>query len=49
MTETMFLTDLTARQLLAGYEKGDFSPVDAVRAALDRIEAVEPSSTPSSG
>ncbi|TXL88775.1 amidase [Streptomyces sp. IB2014 016-6] len=42
MTESMFLTDLTARQLLAGYEKGDFSPVDAVRAALERIEAVEP-------
>ncbi|MFC8074706.1 amidase [Streptomyces sp. NPDC057307] len=42
MTESMFLTDLTARQLLAGYEKGDFSPVDVVRATLERIEAVEP-------
>ncbi|OKK07697.1 amidase [Streptomyces sp. CB03234] len=43
MTEpTTFLTDLTARQLLDGYARGDFSPVDAVRAALDRIEAVEP-------
>ena len=39
---TTRLTDLTARQLLAGYEKGDFSPVDATRAALERIEAVEP-------
>ncbi|WP_274558942.1 amidase [Streptomyces spiramyceticus] len=39
MTE---LSKLTARQLLAGYEKGEFSPVDATRAALDRIEAVEP-------
>ncbi|QGV80489.1 amidase [Streptomyces ficellus] len=43
MTEpTTFLTDLTARQLLDGYARGDFSPVDAVRAALDRVEAVEP-------
>ncbi|MFD7088154.1 amidase [Streptomyces sp. NPDC059896] len=36
------LTDLTARQLLAGYEKGDFSPLDATRAVLDRIEVVQP-------
>ncbi|MFF3289721.1 amidase [Streptomyces sp. NPDC003023] len=36
------LTDLTARQLLAGYERGDFSPVDATRETLERIEAVEP-------
>ncbi|MEV6394910.1 amidase [Streptomyces sp. NPDC051907] len=36
------LTDLTARQLLAGYDKGDFTPVDATRAALERIEAVQP-------
>lgn len=42
MTESMFLTDLTARQLLAGYERGDFSPVDVTRATLDRIEAIEP-------
>ncbi|MER7106317.1 amidase [Streptomyces sp. NPDC000229] len=43
MTEpTTFLTDLTARQLLDGYARDDFSPVDAVRAALARIEAVEP-------
>ncbi|MEN8650236.1 amidase [Streptomyces sp. 21So2-11] len=39
MTE---LSALTARQLLAGYEKGEFTPVDATRAALERIEAVEP-------
>ncbi|MFI1397679.1 amidase [Streptomyces sp. NPDC020681] len=43
MTEPLTeLTDLTARQLLAGYEKGDFSPVDATRAALARIEDVQP-------
>ncbi|MEU4494731.1 amidase [Streptomyces sp. NPDC023998] len=36
------LTALTARQLLAGYERGDFSPVEATRAALERIEAVQP-------
>jgi aspartyl-tRNA(Asn)/glutamyl-tRNA(Gln) amidotransferase subunit A len=42
MTDPVFLTDLTARQLLAGYEKGDFSPVDATRAVLDRIETVQP-------
>lgn len=36
------LTDLTAHQLLAGYEKGDFTPVDATRAALERIEVVQP-------
>lgn len=39
---TSELTDLTARQLLTGYEKGDFSPVDATRAALERIEVVQP-------
>jgi aspartyl-tRNA(Asn)/glutamyl-tRNA(Gln) amidotransferase subunit A len=36
------LTDLTARRLLAGYDKGVFSPLDATRAALERIEAVQP-------
>ncbi|MFE7568137.1 amidase [Streptomyces sp. NPDC057539] len=41
-TEPTRLTDLTARQLLAGYERGDFSPLDATRAVLDRIEAVQP-------
>jgi aspartyl-tRNA(Asn)/glutamyl-tRNA(Gln) amidotransferase subunit A len=39
MTE---LYDLTASQLLEGYRAGTFSPVDATRAALARIEAVEP-------
>ncbi|RST12200.1 amidase [Streptomyces sp. WAC05374] len=39
---TTFLTDLTARQLLDGYARGDFSPVDAARAALERAEAVQP-------
>ncbi|WP_328582090.1 amidase [Streptomyces sp. NBC_00370] len=42
MTDPTFLTDLTARQLVAGYERGDFSPVDATRAVLDRIETVQP-------
>ncbi|WP_329067963.1 amidase [Streptomyces sp. NBC_01429] len=36
------LTRLTARQLLAGYRRGDFSPVDVTRAVLDRIAAVQP-------
>ncbi len=36
MTE---LTDLTAVQLLDGYRKGEFSPVEATRAALERAEA----------
>ncbi|MEW1719457.1 amidase [Streptomyces sp. NPDC093109] len=45
MTDHTLLTDLTrlsARQLLAGYARGDFSPVDATRAVLDRIETVQP-------
>ncbi|MGW6457936.1 amidase [Streptomyces sp. NPDC055078] len=33
---------MTARQLLAGYRRGEFSPVEATRAALDRIEEVQP-------
>ncbi|MEV6422685.1 amidase [Streptomyces sp. NPDC051662] len=41
-TDPTRLTDLTARQLLAGYERGDFSPLDATRAVLDRIEVVQP-------
>ncbi|WP_329399130.1 amidase [Streptomyces melanogenes] len=36
------LADLTARQLMAGYGKGDFSPVEAVRAVLERAAAVQP-------
>jgi hypothetical protein len=39
---TTRLSDLTARRLLAGYRKGDFSPVEATRAALERIEETEP-------
>ncbi|MFP3992198.1 amidase [Streptomyces sp. E11-3] len=39
MTE---LATLTAVQLIDGYRKGEFSPVDAVRAALARIEETEP-------
>ncbi|MFE0100191.1 amidase [Streptomyces sp. NPDC059009] len=36
------LTDLTAVQLLDGYRKGEFGPVDATRAALRRAEETEP-------
>lgn len=39
MTE---LTELTAVQLLDGYRKGEFSPVDATRAALERAERIQP-------
>ncbi|WP_055567491.1 amidase [Streptomyces atriruber] len=39
MTE---LADLTAVQLVDGYRKGEFSPVDAVRAALRRAERTQP-------
>lgn len=39
MTE---LCDLTARELLAGYRRGSFTPVDAARAVLHRAEAVQP-------
>ncbi|MET8689009.1 amidase [Streptomyces sp. NPDC004732] len=39
MTE---LADLTAVQLVNGYRKGEFSPVDAVRAALRRAEETQP-------
>lgn len=35
------LTDLTAVQLLDGYRKGEFSPLDATRAALERAERVQ--------
>ncbi|MCF3122372.1 amidase [Streptomyces arenae] len=38
MTE---LTDLTAVQLVDGYRKGEFSPVDVVRAALARAERTQ--------
>ncbi|MEV8430346.1 amidase [Streptomyces chartreusis] len=36
------LTALTAVQLLDGYRKGDFSPLDATRAALERAERIQP-------
>ncbi|MET7701529.1 amidase [Streptomyces sp. NPDC005485] len=39
MTE---LTELTAVQLVDGYRKGEFSPVDATRAALRRAQEVQP-------
>ncbi|MFD9439525.1 amidase [Streptomyces sp. NPDC060006] len=39
MTE---LTELTAVRLVEGYRKGEFSPVDAVRAALRRAEKIQP-------
>ncbi|GAA2337540.1 amidase [Streptomyces kunmingensis] len=39
---TTELTGLTALDLLDGYRKGEFSPVDAVRAVLARIEETEP-------
>ncbi|MBO1334248.1 amidase [Streptomyces sp. VRA16 Mangrove soil] len=39
---TTELTGLTAQDLLDGYRKGEFSPVDATRAVLARIEETEP-------
>ncbi|MFC8092417.1 amidase [Streptomyces sp. NPDC057301] len=36
------LTELTAVQLLDGYRKGEFSPVDATRATLERAERIQP-------
>ncbi|GAB2822821.1 amidase [Streptomyces daliensis] len=36
------LTTLTATQLVAGYAAGDFSPVEAARATLERAEATQP-------
>lgn len=36
------LVELTALQLLDGYRKGEFSPVDATRAALRRAEEIQP-------
>ncbi|NEB79881.1 amidase, partial [Streptomyces sp. SID14478] len=38
---TTELTQLTAQDLLDGYRKGEFSPVDATRAVLARIEESE--------
>ncbi|MGC5037715.1 amidase [Streptomyces sp. DT190] len=39
MTE---LTELTAVRLLDGYRTGEFSPVEATRAALERAESIQP-------
>ncbi|MFS8201772.1 amidase [Streptomyces sp. CWNU-52B] len=39
MTE---LTELTAVRLVEGYRKGEFSPVDVVRATLRRAEEIQP-------
>ncbi|UFQ15808.1 MULTISPECIES: amidase [Streptomyces] len=36
------LTDLTAVRLVDGYRKGEFSPVDVVRAVLRRAEETQP-------
>ncbi len=36
------LVELTAVQLLDGYRKGEFSPVDATRAALRRAVEIQP-------
>ncbi|TLS44771.1 amidase [Streptomyces montanus] len=36
-------TELTALQLVEGYRKGEFSPVEVARAALRRAEEVQPS------
>lgn len=36
------LAAFTARQLLAAYEKGEASPVEATRAVLERAEALQP-------
>ncbi|WP_405583154.1 amidase [Streptomyces sp. NBC_01092] len=36
------LTELTAVQLLDGYRAGEFSPVEATRAALERAERIQP-------
>ncbi|MGW3951449.1 amidase [Streptomyces sp. NPDC004752] len=38
----MELTDLTAVQLLDGYRKGAFSPVEATAAALERAARIQP-------
>lgn len=41
-TEPTELAELTATRLLDGYRKGEFSPVDATRAALERAEQLQP-------
>jgi aspartyl-tRNA(Asn)/glutamyl-tRNA(Gln) amidotransferase subunit A len=39
---TTELTELTAVELLDGYRRREFSPVDATRATLDRAEEIQP-------
>ncbi|MEU3838985.1 amidase [Streptomyces sp. NPDC028635] len=36
------LTDLTATELVEGYRKGEFDPVEATRAVLERAERIQP-------
>ncbi|MEU9503915.1 amidase [Streptomyces sp. NPDC048196] len=40
-TEPTHLADLTATRLTAGYAAGDFTPVEAARATLERAEAAQ--------
>src|SRR5262245_54408800 len=40
-TEPTDLADLTAARLTAGYAAGEFSPVEAARAVLERAEAAQ--------
>ncbi|MGW7819125.1 amidase [Streptomyces puniciscabiei] len=42
----MQLTDLTAVQLLEGYRKGEFSPVEATGQALERARRIQPEVNP---
>jgi aspartyl-tRNA(Asn)/glutamyl-tRNA(Gln) amidotransferase subunit A len=42
MAESTEFTELTALQLVDGYRKGEFSPVEATRAALERAEGIQP-------
>ncbi|MER5749726.1 amidase [Streptomyces sp. NPDC002088] len=42
MTEPTELTELTAVRLVEGFRKGEFSPVAATRAALERAERIQP-------
>lgn len=36
------LTELTAVRLVEGYRRGEFSPVEVTRAALERAEEIQP-------
>ncbi|MFD9000532.1 amidase [Streptomyces sp. NPDC059582] len=42
MTEPTDLTELTAVRLVEGFRKGEFSPVEATRAVLERAERIQP-------